>query len=587
MNRLTSFQRKIAYLVAIGVLVFPIGWLSSPAAVTERGVEPGGKLAQLRDRYRLGQANLGDIDPASETMRLATVGLQGVAMNLLWEKANYYKKTEDWSNLTATLDQLAKLQPNFITFWKFQSWNISYNLSVEFDDYHDRYAYVRRGIEFLKKGESYNRDNPHLLWDLGWFIGQKIGRADEHVQYRRLFRTDDEFHPDDRPPERRDNWLVGKEWYLRAVDAVDNKGHSIGRKSPKVFYSSPAMSQINYSEAIETEGEFEKAHRGWVRAADEWYQFGERPIEHSTGVVLQLGDQPQLEELRDELQAKLDSHLPGVRDLILKEKRAALDPDVLQAYDTPFAQRSEKQRELAGQAYSDLRVSHREVADRIAREKPELAKDVFKLSDELGRIERQYQYTRAYKRDANYDYWELRCTFEQTPEAIRARRMAFLGKKAFELGDLVTAKERYDQSFAAWRQVLDHFPELVDRDNVSGDDILEVVEDYRRVLDQQDETLADDFPLWDALETFDIERKFAQELAEYKRRHGLDTEDESTAAESAAGETTDVETTDVETTNAETTNSETADSDAAATAAGNADSAAGDAAPAETEPDAE
>ncbi|MCH2118738.1 MAG: IRE (iron responsive element), partial [Pirellulales bacterium] len=197
MSERNSFYRKVAYGVAIAALLFPLSLMSSPATMTEQGLNPGGKLAQLRNEYRLGQANLGEIDPASETMKLATLGLRGVAMNLLWEKANYYKKTEDWSNLTATLDQLAKLQPNFITFWKFQSWNISYNVSVEFDDYRDRYYYVRRGIDFLKTGESYNQDNPHLLWDLGWFIGQKIGRADEYLQYRRLFKADDDFHPED------------------------------------------------------------------------------------------------------------------------------------------------------------------------------------------------------------------------------------------------------------------------------------------------------------------------------------------------------------------------------------------------------
>ena len=248
--------------------------------------------------HPLSQASLGEIDPASETMKLATLGLRGVAVNLLWEKANYYKKIEDWTNLTATLEQLAKLQPNFITFWKFQAWNLTYNVSVEFDDYRDRYSFVRRGIQFLKEGEKYNRDNPHLLWDLGWFIGQKIGRADEHVQYRRLFVKDDDFHPADLPLDERDNWLVGKEYYLQGVDAVDNKGKSMGRKSPRIFYSSPAMSQMNYAEAIEEEGQFDKARRGWIKAQKEWEEFGRLPIEHSTGVVLHLGEEEALKQRR-------------------------------------------------------------------------------------------------------------------------------------------------------------------------------------------------------------------------------------------------------------------------------------------------
>src|SRR5258707_643203 len=142
MTERTSFYHKLAYLAGIVILAFPIVWLSVPATNTK----PGGKLAQLRKSYKLSQVNLGEVDPASETIKLATLGLRGVAVNLLWEKANYYKKTEDWTNLTATLEQLAKLQPNFITFWKFQAWNLTYNVSVEFDDYNDRYYYVRRGI---------------------------------------------------------------------------------------------------------------------------------------------------------------------------------------------------------------------------------------------------------------------------------------------------------------------------------------------------------------------------------------------------------------------------------------------------------
>ena len=103
---------------------------------------------------------------------------------------NFSADGTGWTNLTATLEQLAKLQPNFITFWQFQSWNLTYNVSVEFDDYHDRYYYVRRGIEFLRDGERYNVDHPRLLWDLGWFIGQKVGRADERVHHHGQYEQD-------------------------------------------------------------------------------------------------------------------------------------------------------------------------------------------------------------------------------------------------------------------------------------------------------------------------------------------------------------------------------------------------------------
>jgi hypothetical protein len=108
-------------------------------------------LAQLRTQYNLGQSDLGEIDPASEAMKLATMGLRPVAVITLWEKANEYKMKEDWDNLSATLNQIIKLQPNFITVWEFQSHNLAYNVSVEFDDYRQRYHWVKRGISFLDR----------------------------------------------------------------------------------------------------------------------------------------------------------------------------------------------------------------------------------------------------------------------------------------------------------------------------------------------------------------------------------------------------------------------------------------------------
>lgn len=516
MSERRSLYRKVAYGLAIAVLLFPLALLSSPASVNDEG----GKLARLRNdpQHPLSQASLGQIDPASETMKLATLGLRGVAVNLLWEKANYYKKTEDWTNLTATLEQLAKLQPNFITFWKFQAWNLTYNVSVEFDEYHDRYSFVRRGIEFLKEGEKYNRDNPHLLWDLGWFIGQKIGRADEHVQYRRLFVKDDDFHGEDVRLDQRDNWLVGKGYYLQAVDAVESKGKSMGRKSPRIFYSSPAMSQMNYSEAIEEEGFFDKARRGWIEAQKEWEEFGRLGIEHSTGVMLHLGEQALLEQEVKKLQAELDATSPGLRAKLLAEKRAKLSPQERAALETPTAKRTTAQLELAYKAYQETEVTDREIAERIAKEQPAKAKQVLQLVGELDRQSLQLRYTINYKNDSNYDYWYMRAKLEQTPNALAAREAMFRASRTFREGDPFGAKKLYEEGFAKWRKVFDEFPQAIESESSTGDDLIQYILQYRNVLDQMDEELTDDFPLWDVIERFDTEQKLQEEMTAHMKR---------------------------------------------------------------------
>ena len=203
-------SETLVALVLIAAMLVPLSALSQPADSSS----PGGYLARLRTQFGLSQANLGEIDPTSETIRLATLGLKNIAVTLLWDRANHYKKVEDWTNLSATLEQMIKLQPNFYSIWDFQAHNLSYNISVEFDDYHDRYAWVMKGIEFLRQGIAFNQREPRLLGRMGWFIGHKIGKADEKKQYRRLFKADDDFHDRDRPgrtlPER-DNWLVARE----------------------------------------------------------------------------------------------------------------------------------------------------------------------------------------------------------------------------------------------------------------------------------------------------------------------------------------------------------------------------------------
>ncbi|HEV7223060.1 MAG TPA: IRE (iron responsive element), partial [Pirellulales bacterium] len=281
MNR-RSFVRKVTYLVLIAALLVPLSYYSQPATVAAKN-EPesrGGRLAQLRDEYQLGQANLGEIDPAGETIKLATLGLRGVAANILWDRANEAKKTEDWTGFKAALDQLSKLQPNYVFVWRFQAWNVSYNISVEWDDYHDRYFWVKEGIKFLLRGTRYNQTDPRLVYDTGWFTSQKIGIADERVQFRRLFREDDDTEfPDHRlrPFNRRDNWLVGQEYFEQAISLVDDRGASIRTMNPLTFFCQPAMCQINFANGLEEDGAFEeKAKVAWEEAARRWDEYGNR-----------------------------------------------------------------------------------------------------------------------------------------------------------------------------------------------------------------------------------------------------------------------------------------------------------------------
>ena len=512
-----SFYRKITYLVLIAVLLFPISQLGAPATTEDEG----GRLAQLRDEYDLGQTDLGDIDPASETIRLATLGLRGVAVSMLWTKANEYKKKEDWTNFRATLDQLAKLQPYFIKFWQYQAWNLTYNVSVELDDVRDRFHYVKRGIEFLKKGIKYNRDSPYLLSELGWFIGNKIGRADERKDYRRLFKADDDFHPADRPPEQRDNWLVSRSWYETSLSAVDDKKKSLGQKNPTTFYADPGRSQINYAEAIETEGVFgEKAKSAWASAAKLWKDFGNRDLKSSQGFYIRLSNAERLTEETAKLEKRLSELSRNAQEDALAAKKAALTPEQLAAFEGPQHGLSDDQMSLVYEAQRLMQIEPADIADQIVKKSPEKVAEARRLAKKITGNRSRIHLTKNNNSVVNYDYWSTRCDLEQKPEALRARELAYTARRVFKVdADLLEARRLYEDSFVEWAAVLKAFPELP-LDSVTGSDIFEYIQQYTEVLQQLDINLSDeeigrDFPLWALVEVNDSSRAYAEGVSKF------------------------------------------------------------------------
>ncbi len=509
-----SFYRKIGYLVAMALLLPVIFYFSRPATRPARGAEgsEGGRLAQMRAEYGLSQAQLGEIDPASETIRLATLGLRGVAANLLWGRANEYKMKKDWTNLSATLNQLVKLQPNFIAVWRFQAWNLSYNVSVEFDDYRDRYHWVIRGIDFLIDGTEWNREQPRLHWDIGWFIAQKVGRADEHRQFRRLFREDDEFlrrnalfHPPDLYPvlDDRDNWLVGKQWFLGTERLVD-AGASMGGLSPLLFRSDAPMTQINYADAIQKDGVFgERALRAWNVAAQEWQQYGLQDIPTTFGTIIQLDHLERYRETVEEMRAELDELTGGIREQIYQERYKALRPIEREAFETPVADRDDRQHQLAADAREKLEISHKEVAARVPRPNREKAVE---LADRITELEERAQQIDRYRQITNYGYWRLRCRVEQTPDAVDAREFTYRAEQALANGNLPEAIDYYDEGFAKWRQVLDAHAALLE-DQTTIEDLMETIDSYRKLLDQLDQPLPHDFILRDVMSLHDRQRQ--------------------------------------------------------------------------------
>jgi hypothetical protein len=496
-----AFRRKVLYLLLMAALLLPLTIISRPATT---GSEPesgsrGGILAQLRAEHRLSQTQLGEIDPTSETLKLATFGLRGVAANLLWEKAREDQMKANWTSLHATLKQISNLQPNFVSVWRFQAWNLSYNVSVEWDNYKDRYFWVIQGIKYLDEGQKHNDTEVRLLRDEGWFTGYKIGKSDEYRQFRVLFRNDEinPIHPPTRPEgEPRDNWLVGRESYLEAIDLVDKRGAQIRGTSPLLFYAEPTKCMIRYIAAREEEGRFgDFAREWWSRATDEWIQYANRSYASTTGGTFRMSDLDAAKAKADAAVKQLDDLEPGLRQKLREQRLAALTPLEQKMLDPSFVIRRPEDQGIVSNLMHRVQVTNQDVALSVPPEKRAEAQRLTKLADDLNA---HYVTILGARSTVNYDYWLKRCQAESSDLGLQAREMLYQAHVAYTQ-DQYTARKPYEEAFKKWRELIDKYPEFAG-DGELGEDLVNHIRRYREALKAHNEPFPkEDFILNDVI----------------------------------------------------------------------------------------
>ncbi|HEX4132115.1 MAG TPA: hypothetical protein VHZ24_18945 [Pirellulales bacterium] len=523
-----AFRRKIVYLALIAVLLVPLARLSQPAtgASPGRPANPGGILAQKRNAFRLGQANLGKIDPASETIRLASFGLGCVAASILWNQAEEYKMKKDWTRLSAAYQQIAYLQPNNVEVWRFQAHNLSYNISYEIDDYRGRYYWVIRGIDFLEQGLEYNENEPRLLQAVGLFAAQKVGRADERRQYRRLFRADDDFHRRQRVHER-DNFLFAREYYREAERVMENPQDLRVLQvsmSPPIFFSHSSMAQMSYAHALEDDhtdalaAAVDEAHRhanihdparstaarqreideqftarilaGWSEGQRMWRALGERQFLSLDGEPYHLADAPRLKTDLAAATTELETVAPGVRERLRDERRAALPADERHALDMSPFDRDQRQRDLAARAENKLIVTAAMIGHAVTGPQAPKARE---LGDRIMHLQALVNTVDTDREVVNYDYWALRCALEQTADAREARRLVHHAAVEQGEADLLAARRDDAQAFDIWAKLLKQYPTLVE--DPTGVLMQEAIHQYENILKQLDEPFPTDFAL--------------------------------------------------------------------------------------------
>ena len=181
--------RKAVYLFLI-VVLFTFSFFWRRSMVDARAVD----LAIRQD-------SRGEVELSGEVVRLSLTGSRGLATCYLWMQAIDKQKRNQWSEMELIVRNLTKLQPHFITPWLFQSWNLSYNVSVESDRVNDKYYYITRGVNLLAEGERQNRFNPDMRFPIGFYTQHKIMISDQTNVLRSLFQLS-MIPPSERDPDR-------------------------------------------------------------------------------------------------------------------------------------------------------------------------------------------------------------------------------------------------------------------------------------------------------------------------------------------------------------------------------------------------
>ena len=114
-------------------------------------------------------------------------GFRGLIANALWIRASELQENGKYFEMVQLADWITKLEPKLTAVWVHLAWNMAYNISVKFNDPHDRWLWVKRGTELLRdEALKYNPHEPNLYRELAWFYQHKMGHFldDAHQLYK-------------------------------------------------------------------------------------------------------------------------------------------------------------------------------------------------------------------------------------------------------------------------------------------------------------------------------------------------------------------------------------------------------------------
>jgi hypothetical protein len=157
-----------------------------------------------------------------------------IFIHYLWKRSQDLKEEGKYYESQQLARWICTLQPRFWEVWKFQAWEMSYNISVATHTPQERWQWVYNGIRLLRDEGIPNNDRVVALYQaLTWTWFHKVGdRVDEyHNFYKRMWASTMETLLGPPPVGVPDERML--EWFRPVAEAPGDLEDLIARR-PKV-----------------------------------------------------------------------------------------------------------------------------------------------------------------------------------------------------------------------------------------------------------------------------------------------------------------------------------------------------------------
>ncbi len=250
---------------------------------------------------------------------------------------------------------------------------------------------------------------------------------------------------------------------------------------PLLNAAQPMLTALRKANKLEKNRDFSlTTQAAWKAVHKECKDLGTRFVRiHNKSLPLWIHDAEKQRVVK--LEAKLQTMLGDTRDSIRSLRMQSLSPEARKALQTPLADRTEEQTDLAAQAEKTTAVSWQTAASILAEPQRSVAENLCALFADAKNNSRGISRCRDI---INYDYWMAVATIGSTTDGIKAREALQRAGRAAEGEDFETAQSAYEEGLTALQASLIENPTLRNQPAII-EEIHNQVDGYRTVVEEQ------------------------------------------------------------------------------------------------------